>query len=593
AGEASTGELYLGTYTVYEAKAKDGFALNVDEETVELTYQGQEVEVFELEEPVTDTPTEIKLRKVDATDSETPVAGATFRVWDDEGSFDEEYVSDENGDISIKYIGHGSYHVQETAAPEGYVIYDVDEDGEPAIHDFTVNDQGMIEFDGSEAMTDVYEWTVENMPKTMRTTAIDKSSGTHEGQARGQMAIIDTVEYTGCIPGQEYTVSGTLMDKETGEAALDADGKEITASTTFKAEGFTGTVEIEFAFDGVDLAGHDVVAFETMEHEGKEYMVHADIEDEGQTVRVVDIHTTATNPETGDNLGSTSEELEIVDVVAYENLTPGSTYHLTATLHDSVTGTELLDSEGKPVTAEVEFTPEEKDGTAEVRMTVSTDGIAGHTLVFFERLADAEGNTIATHADSDDEGQSIHFADIHTTAVDGDDGDKNVIADDKAKVVDTVAYENLIPGKEYVLEGKLVDKATGEALKDAAGKEIVATAAFTPEKPDGTVDVAFEFDGSKLAGKTAVAFETLSRDGIEIAVHADVDDEAQTVAIVPPEETPPGKGYPKTGGSVPVAPIAASIVVIAGCGAAGAAYALGKRRKVRKAGADAAESCTE
>ena len=591
-GEASTGELYLGTYTVYEAKAKDGFALNVDEEAVELSYQGQEVEVFELEEPVTDTPTEIKLRKVDATDPETPVAGATFRVWDDEGSFDEEYVSDENGDISVKYIVHGSYHVQETAAPEGYVIYDVDEDGAPAIHDFTVNDQGMIEFEGSESMTDVYEWTVENMPKTMRTTAIDKSSGTHEGQARAQMTIIDTIEYTGCIPGQEYTVSGTLMDKETGEAALDASGKEITASTTFKAEDFTGTVEIEFAFDGVDLAGHDVVAFEAMEHEGKEYMVHADIEDEGQTVKVVDIHTTATNPETGDNLGSASDELELVDTVAYENLTPGCTYRLTATLHDSVTGGELLDSEGTPVSAEVEFTPEEKDGTAEVRMTVSTEGIAGHTLVFFERLADIEGNTIATHADSDDEGQSIHFADIHTTAVDGDDGDKNVVADDKAKVVDTVAYENLIPGKEYVLEGKLVDKATGEALKDAAGKEIVATATFTPEKPDGTVDVTFEFDGSKLAGKTAVAFETLTREGIEIAVHADVDDEAQTV-VVPPEEILPGKGYPKTGGSVPLAPIAASIVVIAGCGAAGAAYALGKRRKIRKAEAGVADAGDE
>jgi len=592
-GEASTGELYLGTYTVYEAKAKDGFALNVDEETVELSYQGQEVEVFELEEPVSDTPTEIKLHKVDATDPETPVAGATFRVWDDEGSFDEEYVSDGNGDISVKYIGHGSYHVQEIAAPDGYVIYDVDEEGEPAVHDFTVNDQGMIEFDGAEAMTDVYEWTVENMPKTMKTTAIDKSSGTHEGQARGQMTIVDIIEYTGCIPGQEYTVSGTLMDKQTGEAALDAAGKEITASTTFTAEDFTGTVEIEFTFEGVDLAGHDVVAFEAMEHEGEEYMVHADIEDEGQTVKVVDIHTTANNPETGDNLGSASGELELVDTVAYENLTPGSTYRLTATLHDSVTGGELLDVEGMPISVEVEFTPEEKDGTAEVRMTVDAEGFAGHTLVFFERLADAEGNTIATHADSEDEGQSIHFADIHTTAVDGDDGDKNVIADDKAKVIDTVAYENLVPGKEYVLEGKLVDKATGEALKDAAGKEVVASATFTPEKADGTVDVTFEFDGSKLAGKTAVAFETLNRDGVEIAVHADVADEAQTVELVAPEKDTPGKGYPKTGGSVPVAPIAASIVVIAGCGAAGAAYALGKRRKTREAVADAVDAGDE
>lgn len=578
-GEASTEELYLGSYTVYEAKAKDGFALNVAEETVELAYQGQEVDVFVQEEAVTDVPTEVRLHKVSATDSEVPVAGATFRVWNDEGDFDEEFTTDESGDISVKYIEHGSYHVQETAAPEGYVIYDVDEEGNAKIHDFEVNDQGMILFDGSEAMTDVFEWTVENMPKTMKTTAIDKSSGTHEGQARSKMSIIDTVEYTGCIPGEEYTVTGTLMDKETGEKALDADGNEITATTTFTAEDFSGAVEIEFTFDGVDLAGHDLVAFEVMEHEGKEYMVHADIEDEGQTVDVVDIRTTATNPETGDNLGSTAGELELVDTVAYENLTPGNTYTLVTTLYDSAEGKEILDADGNVVSAETEFVPEEEGGTVDVPMTVATEGVAGNTLVFFERLLDADGNTIATHADAEDEGQSLHFPAIHTNAVDADDGDKNVIADETAQVTDTVTYENLVPGKEYTLTGTLVDKKTGEPIKDAKGNVVTSTTAFTLDKPDGTVDVAFEFDGSKLSGTTAVAFETLTRDGVEVAVHADIDDEAQTVELYTHEEGTPGKGYPKTGGSVPAAPIAASIVVLVGCGAAGAAYALDKRRK--------------
>ena len=32
AGRATSGELYLGTYTVYEAKAKDGYALGRDRE---------------------------------------------------------------------------------------------------------------------------------------------------------------------------------------------------------------------------------------------------------------------------------------------------------------------------------------------------------------------------------------------------------------------------------------------------------------------------------------------------------------------------------------------------------------------------------
>ncbi len=58
-----------------------------------------------------------------------------------------------------------------------------------------------------------------------------------------------------------------------------------------------------------------------------------------------------------------------------------------------------------------------------------------------------------------------------------------------------------------------------------------------------------------------------------------------------PEEETTGKGYPKTGGNVPVAPIAASIIVIAGCGAADAAYALKKKRNAMKA--DLAESDEE
>ncbi len=42
-GKATTPELYLGTYTVCEAKAKDGYALDVVEKTVALEYAGQEV----------------------------------------------------------------------------------------------------------------------------------------------------------------------------------------------------------------------------------------------------------------------------------------------------------------------------------------------------------------------------------------------------------------------------------------------------------------------------------------------------------------------------------------------------------------------
>ncbi len=172
AGRATSGELYLGTYTVYEAKAKDGYALDVDEKTVTLSYRGQDVAVFDEELEVEDVPTELKIMKADALDADKPVAGATFRLWNDEGIYDEELVTGEDGTISVPYLEHGSYHLQETSAPEGYVITDVDEEGNAVVHDLPVNDQGMFEL-ADDTMSAVFELAVANMPKTMGTTATD------------------------------------------------------------------------------------------------------------------------------------------------------------------------------------------------------------------------------------------------------------------------------------------------------------------------------------------------------------------------------------------------------------------------------------
>lgn len=569
-GTASTGMLYLGTYTVYEAKAKDGYALDVDEKTVTLEYQGQEIDVFTHPINVVDEPTEIKLHKVDALDSEKPVVGAKFHVWNDSGTFDEEMLSGEDGCVDLKNATHGMWHIQEAESPEGYVINAVDENGNPLVYDFSVNDQGMIEYDDG-TMTAVFEFSVENMPKTMKTTATDEANGTHESQATEQMSIVDTVEYTGCIPGKEYTVSGTLMDKATGEAALDHEGNEITAQATFVAEDYCGTVDIYFTFNGIDLAGHDVVAFETMTHEGVEYMVHADIEDEGQTVKVIDIHTTAINPLTNDNQGILDEEFVFIDTATYTNLTVGAEYTVTGTIMDKATGNPLQDANGNQIVSQATFIPENVDGTVDVEFTIDSSVLAGKDVVVFEQLANAELTTVAKHEDIEDDGQTIHFAEIFTTAVDGADGDKNVLAGEKATVVDTVTYKNLIPGKEYTVSGVLMDKATDEPLLDAAGNEICSSATFVPETADGTVDVVFEFDATDFATKSVVAFETLTKENVEVAAHADIEDADQTVVIDepgtpnPPSNTEkpgnPKPSYPKTGMAV-----AGGILLLVVCG---------------------------
>lgn len=408
-GKATTPEFYLGTYTVYEAKAKDGFALDVVEKTVALEYAGQDVSVYDHEEAVTDEPTTPSIKKVDALDPEKALAGAKFHVWNDEGTFDEELATNENGVISLAYAKHGSYHIQEVEAPDGYVIADLDDEGNPTVIDFKVNDQGMIEWDESGAMAQSHEFELENMPKTMKTIAADSESGTHESQAREDITIVDTIQYTGLIPGNEYTACGTLMDKATGEAALDDEGNAITSSTTFTAKESCGTVDVTFIFKGATLAGKQLVAFEAMEFEGAEYMVHADIDDVDQTVSVVDIATQARDGETGTNVGTIGENVKLIDTVAYTGLTPGNAYKLFTMLMDKETGNPIMGDDGLPIVGTTEFTPETHDGTIDVEIEIDTRDLAGHDIVFFEKLSDAEENIIATHEDIDDEGQTVSF----------------------------------------------------------------------------------------------------------------------------------------------------------------------------------------
>lgn len=118
-------------------------------------------------------------------------------------------------------------------------------------------------------------------------------------------------------------------------------------------------------------------------------------------------------------------------------------------------------------------------------------------------------------------------------------GKKEVIAKGEITIKDTVEYKHLVPNTEYVIKGTLMDKATGKPFK-VKGKEIISTVKFVPDKADGKVEVTFTFDGSAIKKDTdLVVFETLYRDNVEIAVHADLKDKGQTVTIVPPTPKTP------------------------------------------------------
>ena len=361
----------------------------------------------------------------------------------------------------------------------------------------------------------------------IHTTAADQKNGINHIEANEKATIVDTVYYSHLLPGKEYTVHGKLMDKKTGEAIL-IDGKEITASTTFTAEKSEGSVDVIFTFDASAIAPTTVVAFEHLEYKGIEIAVHADIEDEDQTVYIPEIGTTALGQDTEDHIEKAKEDAVIVDTVEYKGLEVGREYTMTGTLVDKETGEAITDAEGNEITTSEIFVAEEKDGSIDITFKFDSFALAGKSLVAFESLT-TEGKEVAVHADLTDEGQTVHIPEIHTTATDKVTGDHDGVVAKETTVLDEVFYTNLIPGKEYTVSGKLMVKETGEPLT-VDGKEVTAEKTFVAEEVDGSIILEFTFDSSALAGKKIVAFEDVIYEGISIGTHEDLTDEDQTIS---------------------------------------------------------------
>lgn len=119
---------------------------------------------------------------------------------------------------------------------------------------------------------------------------------------------------------------------------------------------------------------------------------------------------------------------------------------------------------------------------------------------------------------------------VKTKAADYKTGDNQGSYDEgmSYKVIDSVYLDNLMPGKTYTINGKLMDRATEQPFLDASGNEVTGTATFKAESKEQVVKVEFNFKGN-LEGKSTVVFEDLIEEGVTIYTHTDIKDENQTV----------------------------------------------------------------
>lgn len=460
-GRAATAAdaLPFGTYTVHETKAPEGYLLNSDwEKTVSITEDGKILEL-QGDDACADQVKrgDLSFVKEDGTTS-ARMADIPFKITSKTTGEWHIAVTDANGILDTAAAQYP--HTQSTNA-----------------NDAAVKDDGT--FDDTKIVRDAGIWF----------------AGTRDGSS-------DPDDSKGALPYDVYTIEELSSPANAGK-------KLVSFEATITRDAF-----------GVHLG---TVTNEEGPH----------------------IETTLTDEEGEHIVPATDETFTLVDTVAYANLEPGKTYELTGTLMDHDTGEVLPYAE--PVTTS--FTPASESGTTEVTFTVTGLPSSVKRIVAFESLKE-EGKEIAVHADIEDEGQSVRFSELQTTAAESGSGSHTLKAADAAELTDTVSYTGLIPNETYTLTATLhvVDSKgnDGGALVNSAGETITFTKDFVPESEDGTVDVPIEFNAQNLASTKIVVFEELTHKGHVVGKHEDIHDEGQTVIF---EET----GVPDTSDTSSVA----------------------------------------
>ena len=528
-----TGWAYVGVYT-----PSMGTQSGIGAVMLKVTYDKPKASVPEAF---------IKVTKEFADAKDTEELSATFNVTskDIEGWSEKVTVRTKEGKVSADPIkvtlpnGKESIEVTitEVETSKGYSI------AEPKTVTLTSKNTAEVPLEISITNVREPEDPEPNKPadptSSIGTVATDPRTGDHVAAQDKQLRINDVVKYRNLEPNKEYTVQGKLMLKSTGKP-LQVNGKDVEASTKFTPKDRNGEVTVEFTAELTDdvmkaLENESVVAFEKVLGPDLQVVAtHEDIEDPGQTVRFVKVNTTAKSKTTDSQVLSLKPDV-VVDAVEYKNLIPGKEYRISATLMDKGTN-QPITKDGQVVTVEKTFTPTEPNGTIDVEFP-EIDVTPGSTVVAFEKIY-MGATLVGRHEDIDSPEQSVYKPEIGTQAKDKETGKQEVVVNGQRVLTDTVRYTNLIPGREYVVEGSFVRKSDPT--------KVVATAktTFKAEAANGEVTLEFTVNTDEYAGEDLVAFETLyikklnSEDVVEVANHKDPNSKSQTVSIKPKQPLP-------------------------------------------------------
>lgn len=271
------------------------------------------------------------------------------------------------------------------------------------------------------------------------------------------------------------------------------------------------------------------------------------------------IGTRALGVKTQDNIIPANEKVDVEDITSYYYLEAGKTFTVKGIIMDPATKKPYVQPDGTYSMGHKTFTVSAADDSgytcADVNtpFVIDTTGLDGKDVVVAEYIYEGEDNTDLTvnedgsidetgvykthtgklvkHDDLTAKTQTLSIPKIGTTALGVETETHYLHASGIQKFKDIVNYENVLPGKTYDLLAVAMDQSTGKPLLDVDGKKVTATASYTPTEKNGSAEVIFTCDTSKVdfRDKAIVLFEDLYYNKIHLTAHADITDEGQTL----------------------------------------------------------------
>ena len=501
-GKAETEALYLGKYTIKETKAPNGYLVNPKEYEVTLKYKDQETEIVYGDVTVPDELAKGKIR-VKKTDAETGngLSNAEFEIRAKEdivtpdgtvkvkaGTVVDTIKTDDKGSAETKVLYLGKYEVQETKAPEGYLL-------------------------------NTQKYPVELIYADQETEIVYGDVTVPDELAKGQIEILKKDEETGnLLSGAEFTVTAA-EDITTPDGTLRAEKGTVVDTIVTDTTGIAKSKELYLGKYIVKETKQPIGFIrpnQTWDVELKYADQKTELVKENLTIKNQPTEIIIDKKETG-----TDKPLEGVKFVIWNKdkedpIDPGM-QHKEIYTTDANGKIRLLYLEpGNYAVAEVESIPGYAwDDKIIYEFTITEDG----------RVDGEVSHTIPVGNDRTEI--------TETNAINVSTGTQDAYAVDLT-VIDTVSMVNLMPNREYKLQLILADAKTGEPLKvkdQPSGDLLTTEKTFTADTSKMDVDMQIEFDASPFAGRTIVVYEYLYQDGVEISKHEDPNDKKQQLYV--------------------------------------------------------------